>query len=366
MANIVTKGLTKCFGSVVAVNEVELNIDDSEFVVLLGGSGCGKSTTLNLIAGLEQPTAGDIYMDGVRINDVPPNERDMAMVFQNYALYPQMTVFENLTFSLKLKKIPLQERKTRAMRIANMLGIQELLDRKPGQLSGGQQQRVALGRAIVRNPKVFLMDEPLSNLDAKLRVKMRSELKRLHMDLGVTTIYVTHDQTEAMTMADKIVLLRDGKIVAYDSPRNLYKYPPNLHTADFLGTPPMNIIRGKIESGDGRLIFSGDSYRLEFGNQLMRRLEEQTRSLPHDIILGIRPEDIVVGDTEQGAYQTYEVYLSEFLGSDTYIHVRPGSQQSIIARAESDSHLMAGDTVTLTFKEDRLHLFNPKTEERIL
>ncbi|MCL6591501.1 MAG: ABC transporter ATP-binding protein [Firmicutes bacterium] len=363
MARIVLENLTKDFGPVRAVNGLNLEIGDREFVVLLGASGSGKSTTLNLIAGLEEPTAGDIYLDGERITDYPPNERDMAMVFQNYALYPQMTVFDNLVFSLKLGKVPMAERQERAHQIAEMLGIQMLLERKPAQLSGGQQQRVALGRAIIRNPKVFLLDEPLSNLDAKLRLKMRSELKRLHIELGVTTIYVTHDQTEAMTMADKIALLRDAKLIAYDTPKNLYNQPPNLYTADFLGSPPINLIAGEFESTIEGVAFITQAHRFVFGAQFAQRLAASSYR-ERRAIIGIRPEDVFIQPSGERA--AFHVYLIEFVGADAYVHLRLGGGSTIIGRVDADCEFKIDDPVTVTFKEDKIHIFNPETEERVV
>lgn len=365
MAHIVLKDFTKHFDQQVhAVESLNLEIHDREFVVLLGASGSGKSTTLNLIAGIEEPTQGDIFMDGDRITDYPPNEREMAMVFQNYALYPQMTVLENIVFSLKLQKVPLDERMKRAKSTAEMLGIEGLLDRKPSQLSGGQQQRVALGRAIIRNPKVFLLDEPLSNLDAKLRLKMRSDLRRLHLDIGVTTIYVTHDQVEAMTMADKIALLYDGKLVAYDSPKNLYNRPPNLYTADFLGSPPINLISGSLDVDEHGGVFTFDNYHFRIHREI---LSNASLSTPKKVVFGIRPEDVLVRQSDDsGVGIGTSVDLVEFIGADSYLYNRLCHDCEIISRAEAGSSLKIGDPIRIDFRQEKIHLFEAESGERII
>ena len=361
MARIVLTNLTKNFGPVRAVDSLNLEIGDREFVVLLGASGSGKSTTLNLIAGLEEPSGGEIFLDGTRINDYPPNERDMAMVFQNYALYPQMTVLDNLVFSLKLAKVPPAERRERAHRIAEMLGIQILLERKPAQLSGGQQQRVALGRAIIRNPKVFLLDEPLSNLDAKLRLKMRSDLKRLHIELGVTTVYVTHDQTEAMTMADKIALMRDARLIACDTPKNLYNQPPNLYAADFLGSPPINLLNGEFEAIPDGVAFTAEGHRFVCGPQFAGRLAAAGYRERKGTV-GVRPENVLVQPGEGRG--SLRVYLVELVGADAYVHLKLSENCTIIGRVDADSDFQIGDPVTVAFKEDKIHVFDPQTEQR--
>jgi len=367
MASIVLENLSKSFKNVRAVDNLSMEIDDRDFTILLGASGSGKSTTLNLIAGLDEPTSGDVYLDGVRITEHPPNERDMAMVFQSYALYPQMTVYENIIFSLKLRKVPAQECKTRAQRIAEMLKIEELLQRKPRQLSGGQQQRVALARAIIRNPKVFLLDEPLSNLDAKLRLKMRSDLRHLHLELGVTTVYVTHDQTEAMTMADKIALLRDGKLVAYDTPQNLFNNPPNLYTADFLGSPPINLLPGQLESAEDGMVFFTHGRALHLGPDFMARLQQVPGEIPRDVVIGVRPENICFSEAPctTGAIAS-RVYLVEFLGSDSYVHVKLSDADAVIGRVQADTDFTIGDPVHLSFREDKIHVFDPVSGNRRL
>jgi multiple sugar transport system ATP-binding protein len=366
MAQIVLKELTKHFDQVKAVESLNLEIKDREFVVLLGASGSGKSTTLNLIAGIEEPTSGDVFEDGQRITDNPPNERDMAMVFQSYALYPQMTVFENIVFSLKLKKTPMGQRRERARRIAEMLGISELMDRKPSQLSGGQQQRVALGRAIIRNPKVFLLDEPLSNLDAKLRLKMRSELRSLHLELGVTTIYVTHDQVEAMTMADKIALLKDGELVAYDTPRNLYNHPPNMYTADFLGSPPINLLSGLLEERNGRMIFSFEGFSFHLAPELESRLSQGGFSAPGRAVVGIRPENIILRRADEGRQEIVaDIFLTELVGADSFMHIKLSPEFKIICRVDADAEWRIGDRVAIVFQQEKISLFDEATGRRI-
>ncbi len=347
--------IVKDFGQTRAVDHVSFDVAAAEFVVLLGASGSGKSTTLNLIAGLEELDAGDIVLRGRRITDVPPNRRGMAMVFQNYALYPHMTVLENLTFGLKLSHVSPEVQTSRAEHTARILGIAPLMDRKPGQLSGGQQQRVALGRAIIREPEVFLLDEPLSNLDAKLRLQMRGELKRLHLELESTSIYVTHDQVEAMTLADKIILLRAGRITAQGGPQDLYDHPPNLYTADFLGSPPINLIQGEFATRDGQPSFVAGKARFA--------LTHLPSGLPPVGVLGARPEDIElrVSDT-QGAYT---VRLVESVGPDQYVHVEIGEDRSIVARRPAAERWRLSDRVEVTFHAGKTHVFHMEHETNL-
>jgi ABC-type sugar transport system ATPase subunit len=349
--------VVKRFGSTVAVDHVSFDVGVGEFVVLLGASGSGKSTTLNLIAGLEELTAGDIVLKGRRITDMPPNRRGMAMVFQNYALYPHITVRENLTFGLRLSRVPANEQLRRAEATARILGIEPLLERKPGQLSGGQQQRVALGRAIIREPEVFLLDEPLSNLDAKLRLQMRGELKRLHLELNSTTIYVTHDQVEAMTLADKIILLRAGRITAQGSPLDLYDHPPNLYTADFLGSPPINLVRGRFGAAGGAARFVTDG-----GGQLP--LPSVAADLPDAATIGVRPEDI---EPRAAADKTaaFAVRLIESVGADQYVHIDIAEHSTLIARRPAVERWRIGDRVTLGFRPGKVHVFHPDHEGHI-
>jgi ABC-type sugar transport system ATPase subunit len=344
--------IVKEFGSTLAVDHVSFTVEAGEFVVLLGASGSGKSTTLNLIAGLEEPASGEIILQGRRITDMPPNKRGMAMVFQNYALYPHMTVRENLTFGLRLGGVPPEAQARRAETTATTLGIAALLDRRPGQLSGGQQQRVALGRAIIREPEVFLLDEPLSNLDAKLRLQMRGELKRLHLELHSTTIYVTHDQVEAMTLADKIILLRGGRITAMGSPLDLYDAPPNLYTADFLGSPPINLLRGRFETVSGRPRFNVDGAALP--------LPSLAAGLPESATIGVRPEDIEV--RRESEREALAVRLIESVGADQYVHIDVADRRTIIARRPAVERWHIGERATLAFRAGKVHVFHPEHE----
>jgi len=376
MANLVFKGLYKEYpGGVVAVQEFDLEIKDKEFVILVGPSGCGKSTTLRMVAGLEEITAGELYIGDKLINDVAPKDRDIAMVFQNYALYPHMSVFDNMAFGLKLRKTPKDEIKRRVEEAARVLSIEYLLDRKPKALSGGQRQRVALGRAIVREPKVFLLDEPLSNLDAKLRAQMRTELSKLHKRLGTTFMYVTHDQTEAMTMADRIVVMKDGFIQQVDSPTKLYSKPVNKFVAGFIGSPQMNFI-------DCKLLKKGDDWYCQFGSEdtKTRRGIKYDIKIPADknykdifnnyedkeITLGIRPEDVHNENLDKYADGkiTADIEVSELMGAETYLYMNcEGS--NIIARVSSSCTDHAGDTIDVAFDVSRIHLFDKDTEEAI-
>ena len=287
MAEVILKNVQKVYDkNIVAVDDANIEIQDKEFVVLVGPSGCGKSTTLRMIAGLEEITSGEIFIDNILVNDIPPKDRDIAMVFQNYALYPHMTVYQNMAFGLKLRKYPKDEIDTRVREAADILGIEELLDRKPKALSGGQRQRVAVGRAIVRKPKVFLFDEPLSNLDAKLRLQMRTEISKLHTRLEATMVYVTHDQVEAMTMGDRIVVMKDGRIHQIDSPLNLYNYPVNQFVAGFIGSPSMNFLHGRLlAEGDG-LIFDEGNIQIQLP---VSYTEPLSNHRDREVVLGIRP-----------------------------------------------------------------------------
>ena len=347
--------VTKRYGRTEALRGIDLSIADGEFVVLLGPSGCGKSTALSLIAGLDPLTSGDIRLRGASILDKPPNRRNMAMVFQNYALYPQMTVRDNITFSLRLAKVPRPKRYQRADEIADVLGLSELLDRRPAQLSGGQQQRVALGRALVRQPQVFLLDEPLSNLDAKLRLHMRGEVKRLHLELGVTSIYVTHDQIEAMTMADTIVLMRDGRIAATGAPVSLYDDPPDIYTADFLGSPPINLLRASLTA-------AGTDTTVELGAGAIP-IGRVPAGTPGDAIVGVRAENVSVTPAAADDAAPATVVLVEPVGSDEFVHVAIGEHR-IIARRATGSPLTLGQRVDVAFSPGRVHLFDAATEQR--
>ncbi|MBM4161419.1 MAG: sn-glycerol-3-phosphate ABC transporter ATP-binding protein UgpC [Ignavibacteria bacterium] len=367
MASVRLDNVKKVFeGNVIAVHEMSLEVKDREFVVLVGPSGCGKSTTLRMIAGLEDVTAGNIYIDEQLVNDVPPKDRDIAMVFQNYALYPHMSVFENMAFGLKLRKLPKKEINERVREAASILGIEEYLDRKPKALSGGQRQRVAVGRAIVRKPKVFLFDEPLSNLDAKLRVQMRTEISRLHQRLGATIVYVTHDQTEAMTMGDKIVLMKDGYVQQIDSPLAIYSRPTNKFVAGFIGSPSMNFFNGKIEKSRGLAFREPES-----GLRIPVSKKDQGRLRPYlgkELILGLRPEDIHLAG--KGSPSTIQVKgtaeVVEPMGNEIFIYFamkRNGNQY--VARVSSSKEPPVGKTLMLTFNLAKAHYFDAETQRAV-
>ncbi|MBU8880041.1 sn-glycerol-3-phosphate ABC transporter ATP-binding protein UgpC [Bacillus sp. FJAT-29790] len=348
---------------VTAVENFNLHIHDKEFIVFVGPSGCGKSTTLRMIAGLEEISQGDFYIDDKRVNDVPPKDRDIAMVFQNYALYPHMSVYDNMAFGLKLRKFPKSEIERRVKEAAIILGLEPYLTRKPKALSGGQRQRVALGRAIVRDAKVFLMDEPLSNLDAKLRIQMRSEIVKLHRRLQTTTIYVTHDQTEAMTMATRLVVMKDGIIQQVGAPKEVYEKPENVFVGGFIGSPAMNFINGKLE--EGKFIVGKTSLSIPKGK--MSVLREQGY-VGKEIIFGIRPEDIhdepVFIDASQETKFSARIDVSELTGAETMIYSSIEGQD-FVARVDSRTDIHPGDTIDLAFDMNKVHFFDKETEVRI-
>ncbi|HPE68042.1 MAG TPA: sn-glycerol-3-phosphate ABC transporter ATP-binding protein UgpC [Thermotogota bacterium] len=369
MAQVLLEKVWKIYdGKVEAVQDANFTVEDREFVVLLGPSGCGKTTTLRMVAGLEEITKGTVKIDDKVVNDVEPKDRDIAMVFQNYALYPHMTVYDNMAFGLKLRKFPKEEIKQRVDEAARILSIEPLLDRKPKQLSGGQRQRVAVGRAIVRNPKVFLFDEPLSNLDAKLRVQMRAELKKLHLRLDATIIYVTHDQIEAMTMADKIVIMRDGRIQQIGDPYTIYNHPANVFVGGFIGTPPMNFADVKVTKGKGGYVLRETSGGFEV--TVPDKLADQVAPWnDKEVKFGIRPEDIYdklysmsADDNKNVVKATVEV--TEPLGSETILHVVLGQAQ-VVASVNPASKAREGQQMDLVFDMSKMHLFNPETEESI-
>lgn len=366
MAEVILKNVTKVYNNeVTAVKDATFKIEDKEFVVLVGPSGCGKSTTLRMIAGLEEITDGELIIDEKVVNNVPPKDRDIAMVFQNYALYPHMTVYENMAFGLKLRKFKKNEIEERVNYAAEILGLKDLLKRKPKELSGGQRQRVALGRAIVRKPKVFLFDEPLSNLDAKLRVQTRTEISKLHSKLGVTMIYVTHDQTEAMTMGDKIVIMKDGIINQIDSPLNLYNNPVNKFVAGFIGSPSMNFIKGKLEK-NVELNFVSDDGQLKFS--LTERQEAQLRNYEgRSITLGIRPEDIAIQDNDDKFLHSINVKLDvvEPMGNEIFIYFMVSGEQ-LIARLPSTSNIKKNQELRIYLNINRIHFFDYESEESLL
>lgn len=357
MAHVTLKDVTKIYdGDVLAVDKADFQIPDECFTVLVGPSGCGKSTILRMIAGLEEITDGDIYIDGERINDMPPKDRDIAMVFQNYALYPHMSVYKNMAFGLKLRKYPKTEIEQRVHDAAEILSITHLLSRKPKHLSGGERQRVAVGRAIVRHPKVFLFDEPLSNLDAKLRVQMRMEISRLHERLKATIVYVTHDQVEAMTMGDQIVVLNDGKIQQIADPSTLYHQPANRFVGGFIGTPPMNFIETRIRAET--LQFEG------FDVLLTSRLREKLHGFSGDAVtLGIRPEDIHVRRAANNTVET-QVELVEPLGNYVLLYLRAGESHFIVQSAGVHAP-KPNASLSVHFNMDNAHLFHPETGESL-
>jgi ABC-type sugar transport system ATPase subunit len=331
-----------------AVRDVSLTIEDGEFIVLVGPSGCGKTTTLRMIAGLEDITSGELRIDGRRVNEAPPKDRDIAMVFQSYALYPHMSVFDNMAFGLKLRGTAKDEIRRRVDEAAQMLDLQALLDRKPKQLSGGQRQRVAMGRAIVRRASVFLFDEPLSNLDAKLRLQTRMQLNQLHRRLGATSIYVTHDQVEAMTLANRIVLMKGGHVQQIGTPLELFDRPSNVFVATFLGSPAMNVLPARLEGGQA----VGDGFRLP--------VTAPPGEAGRPILVGVRPQHIGLG--AGGAPATVE--LVEPLGTETYVHCRLGDGL-VVARVDGATTARAGEPVALAIDAERLHLFDPQTESRV-
>ena len=350
MANVELRAVRKAYGSASVLHGVSVDIDQSEFVILVGPSGCGKSTLLRMIAGLENITGGEIRIGGRLVNNVAPKERDIAMVFQNYALYPHMTVSENMAFSLKLKKAPREEREARVKRAAEILSLTNLLDRYPRQLSGGQRQRVAMGRAIVRDPQVFLFDEPLSNLDAKLRVQMRAEIKELHQRLKTTTVYVTHDQVEAMTMADKIVVMHDGVVEQVGAPLELYDNPANMFVAGFIGSPSMNFLKGNLESGCFML---DDGFPLPLGANAARMRRD-------GVVYGIRPEHLVLSDDGLPVH----VAVVEQTGSETQLITRHGSQ-IIVCIFRERILPRVGETIRVAPDVSKIHLFSRQDGSRL-
>ncbi len=369
MASLSLRHIYKKYpGGVTAVSDFNLEIKDKEFIVLVGPSGCGKSTTLRMIAGLEEITEGELFIGDQLVNDVAPKDRKIAMVFQNYALYPHMTVSENMAFGLKLSKTPKEEIKRRVEEAARILDITHLLDRKPKALSGGQKQRVALGRAIVRNPKVFLLDEPLSNLDAKLRATMRTELTKLHNRVGTTFVYVTHDQVEAMTMATRIVVMKDGLIQQVDTPQNLYDNPVNMFVAGFIGTPPMNFI-------NGTLVKKGEDVYFEFENNMIKVPAEKANNpalkdyIGQEVVVGIRPESIHDQPAQLAALEdsTIDAYVdvTELMGAEIYLYLTVG-ETNLTARVSARSTSRAGDTIKIAFDTARMHIFDKDTEKCIV
>jgi multiple sugar transport system ATP-binding protein len=365
MASVTYKHVTKHFGDVVAVSDLNIEVADKEFLVFVGPSGCGKSTSLRLLAGLEEITEGEIYIGDRLVNDVPPKDRDIAMVFQSYALYPHMTVYDNMAFGLKLRKTPKQEIDRRVKDAADILGIEDLLDRKPKQLSGGQRQRVAVGRAIVREPNVFLMDEPLSNLDAKLRVQARGEISKLHMRLGTTFIYVTHDQTEAMTMGTRIAVLKDGILQQIDTPQNLYDTPDNVFVAGFIGSPAMNFFDATLVKENGVMYADCRDFRVAIPEEYY---PTYSAHLNKEVVFGIRPEHVhdpdyappgIVPALVEGRIDVTELMGHEVLAYFTLDHAE------FIGRFDPRTKTNVGSTKTAAFDMSRIHLFDKQTEKAI-
>ena len=372
MATVSLKGIKKIYDNkVTAVHDFNLEIADKEFIVLVGPSGCGKSTTLRMGAGLEDISEGDLLIDGKRMNDVEPKDRDIAMVFQNYALYPHMTVAENMAFALKLRKVPKEEIDKKVREAAEILDITQYLDRKPKALSGGQRQRVAIGRAIVRSPRVFLMDEPLSNLDAKLRNQMRAEIIKLRQRIDTTFIYVTHDQTEAMTLGDRIVIMKDGFIQQIGTPQEVFDHPANVFVAGFIGMPQMNFFEGQLVAEDGKYSVKVMDAVMELSPEIQAQLK--AKNVPSKAVtLGIRPEHVSFVP-EAGAHcLTGTVDVSEMMGSEIHLHVNAGGRDVVLRvpttelANEHKSGFAYGSQVHFTFRSDLIHLFDPETEENLL
>lgn len=365
MASVTYDHVFKRFGEVTAVNDLNLAVADKEFLVLVGPSGCGKTTALRCLAGLEEISDGRILIGDQVVNDVAPKDRDIAMVFQSYALYPHMSVFDNMAFGLKLRKVPKDEIKRRVGHAASLLGIENLLDRKPRQLSGGQRQRVAVGRAIVREPKVFLFDEPLSNLDAKLRVETRANISKLHQQLQTTFIYVTHDQMEAMTMATRIVVINKGILQQVDTPQRLYDNPDNLFVAGFIGSPAMNFFKARLEKGDGKLFVDGGSFKVEVPAE---RMSVYSPYVGKSVILGVRPEDIqdphfcppgIFAQPVNG-----KIEVTELMGNEIFLYVSAG-EHNFVARVDPRTTCRMGDSAQVVFNMSNMHLFDMETEQAI-
>jgi len=365
MAKVFYEHVTKRYGDVFAVNDLTLEVHDREFLVLVGPSGCGKSTVIRLLAGLDKPTAGDIYLDDVRVNELPARDRDIAMVFQSYALYPHMSVFDNMAFGLRMHGGKKDEIRRRVTEAADALGIGDLLKRKPGQLSGGQRQRVALGRAIVREPKVFLFDEPLSNLDAKLRVQMRTELSKLHERLGTTFIYVTHDQIEAMTMATRLAVIKDGLLQQVGTPEELYFRPDNVFVAGFIGSPSMNFFNGKLSGTAEGMRVDLEGFQIDLPVERSKRVAQFGGT---DVICGIRPEDLhdraLVRTEIHGQVIDGRVDVTEMMGNERFLHVIV-SGQKLLARVDPRTRARSGQDVSLLLDIDRVHLFGAESQKTL-
>ena len=365
MSEVIFRNVSKSYdGKNVVVHDINLTINDQEFVVLVGPSGCGKTTVLRMAAGLEDITSGEIVIGGKVVNDIPPKDRNIAMVFQNYALYPHMSVYDNISFGLKLRKIDKQTIDKKVREVSAILGLENMLKKKPRELSGGQKQRVAVGRAIIRDPEVFLFDEPLSNLDAKLRVRMRTELLRLHQKLRKTTIYVTHDQTEAMTMGEKIVVLKDGRIQQVDTPLNVYRYPVNKFVAGFIGSPPMNFIKGILKEEEGLTFISlQKGLKLKLGNKKIKESAFNNR----EVYLGIRPENFLVRkERENTSYSEFTAHIDvvELMGNESFVYFNLDGN-SCVARIPSTFNYKAGEKIKFFIDVKDIALFDVQSELRI-
>lgn len=372
MANVTLKGINKIFGKdIVAVKDFNLEVADKEFVVLVGPSGCGKSTTLRMVAGLEEIVSGELYIGDKLVNDMEPKDRDIAMVFQNYALYPHMTVYENMAFALKMRKLKKSEIDEKVRQAAEILDIMDLLQRKPKALSGGQRQRVAIGRAIVRHPQVFLMDEPLSNLDAKLRNLMRAELIKLRQRLDTTFIYVTHDQIEAMTLGDRIVIMKDGIIQQIGTPQEVFDNPINIFVAGFIGSPQMNFFDAHLEYAGSKYEINLDKTAIELPENIQKRLKEREQK-SQDIIIGIRPEHIELAQEQDPDAISAAVDVSEMMGSEIYLHVKVSGKDCVVRIATSSLSIerkawfAAGNRINIKLSGNLLHMFDSKSEKSIL
>jgi len=358
--SIVLHNLTKSFGNAIVVDNLSLDILDGEFVVLLGPSGCGKTTTLRMLAGLEDVTSGEIFIDGERVNRLPPQRRDVAMVFQSYALYPHMTVAENIGYPLRVRKLGREQISRQVRQTAAMLEIEPLLARKPRELSGGERQRVALARAIVRQPRAFLMDEPLSNLDARLRLQMRGELKHLQHQLGITTVYVTHDQAEAMTLGHRVAVMKKGKLQQFDTPLNIYNHPANRFVAEFVGSPSMNFLDGEVDVKARTFTTEGIELTLSGVH-----IEQLSRLNPDGrVTLGIRPEDIQVSIDKRDLWVPASVYVTELMGSETFVFLKLG-REKIVARAPGDFRAETDSQVWIEVDTERAHFFDVETGRRL-
>ena len=369
MAGLKLKGIVKKYSNgLVAVSDFNLDVEDKEFIIFVGPSGCGKSTTLRMIAGLEEISEGELYIGDRLMNDVAPKDRDIAMVFQNYALYPHMTVYDNMAFGLKLRKTPKAEIDRRVKEAARILAIENLLDRRPKALSGGQRQRVAMGRAIVREPQVFLMDEPLSNLDAKLRVQMRTEITKLHLRLQTTFIYVTHDQTEAMTLGTRIVVMKDGVIQQVDSPGNLYNMPNNIFVASFIGSPQMNMMEAEVKKSGNDVLLTVGEYDIKLVDAKAKAVEDGGY-IGKSVVMGIRPEDLhdeeaIISASTGGNLVDADVEVTELLGAEVFLYLTI-AEQPVTARVNPRSTAKTGDRIKLAIDLNKIHVFDKDTEQVI-